>query len=511
MFIVSCQQMREIEKSAMSIGILSSRLMENAGSAATRIIRKTVDVQNKKCVIICGNGNNGGDGYVIARKLIEFGALVKVIKANGEPRTEETQDMQDRVRAQGNIIIDMYNINDCKKEIRAADIIVDAIYGTGFHGDIDDDLTREIIEEVNNSEAKVFAVDMPSGCNADTGEASLVSIRADYTVTFANPKIGQFAFPASDYCGKVITVDIGIPASIYNNSSSLCELLDGKTIKSLIPKRKKDSNKGNYGKVLVIAGSLGMAGAVELAVKGALRCGAGLVEVIVPKDIYNPVATKITEGMVYPVSSTIDGTIAYSNIDLILKKAETASVVLIGCGLSRNEETAILIRELVTKIKTPIVLDADGINAFEGHINLLRTTQNSLILTPHPGEMSRIVNKTIPEIQSSRLKTAKEFATENHVTLVLKGANTVIATSDGMSYINPTGNPGMAKGGSGDVLAGMTAAFIAQGIDKKSSCCLSTYIHGAAGDLAAEKLSQYSMLATDILDKIPQIFLEYSR
>jgi NAD(P)H-hydrate epimerase len=248
-----------------------------------------------------------------------------------------------------------------------------------------------------------------------------------------------------------------------------------------------------------------------MSAKGALRCGAGLVELLVPKDIYVPVASKLDECMVYPLESTENGAIAYSNLDMIAKMSEKAAAVLIGCGISRDEETSKLVRDLIFRINCPIILDADGLNAFEGHINLLRTSQKELILTPHPGEMSRLCSKPISEIQSSRIETAREFAKENDVTLVLKGAFTVIAAKSGKVYVNPTGNPGMAKGGSGDILAGMTAAFVAQKFSAENAACCAVYIHGSAGDRAAQNFSQYSMIPTDILNEVPQIFLEMSR
>ena len=248
---------------------------------------------------------------------------------------------------------------------------------------------------------------------------------------------------------------------------------------------------------------------------GALRCGAGLIMLGVPQPIYLPIASKLNECMVYPFDATAGGAIAYDCLDRILGMAKSATAVLIGCGLSRDDETQRLVRDIVANADSypniPIILDADGINAFEGHIDLLRTSKAELILTPHPGEMARLCGKTIAQIQERRLDTARDFAREIGVTLVLKGANTVVAAKDGRAFINPTGNPGMAKGGSGDILAGMIAAFVAQGISPEKSSCCGVYIHGSAGDRAAKKLSQYGMIPTDMLMEVPQIFREMSR
>jgi NAD(P)H-hydrate epimerase len=254
-----------------------------------------------------------------------------------------------------------------------------------------------------------------------------------------------------------------------------------------------------------------MTGAAYLAAMGALRCGAGIVTLGVPQSVYLPIASKLNECLVYPLAATPAGSFAYSNLEAIQEMAKKTSVMLLGCGLSLNEETKSLVRDIVGSLSCPIILDADGINAFEGHIDLLRTSKAELILTPHPGEMSRLCGKPIAEIQRNRLDTAREFAKEYGVTLVLKGANTVVAAKDGWAFINPTGNPGMAKGGSGDILAGMTTALTAQGIEPVKAACCAVFIHGLAGDLCAEKLSQYGMLPSDMLMEIPQIFRDMSR
>ncbi|HEX2938535.1 MAG TPA: NAD(P)H-hydrate dehydratase, partial [Ruminiclostridium sp.] len=394
---------------------------------------------------------------------------------------------------------------------RHAKASADAQHFTGFHGSVTDGMVISIFDAVNSSKATVFSLDMPSGTNADTGAVSENSICANTTIAFAAPKIGQFIFPAADCCGKVAYVGIGISESAYKVHGDKVELLDFDIIKSKIPSREKNSNKGSYGKVLCICGSLGMAGAAYLCASGALRSGAGLITVLVPKSVYVPVASKLNECMVYPLESTEDGSISHNSYEFIIKKAESASAIIVGCGLSQNPETQQLIREIVVNAKCPIILDADGINAFNGHIDLLRTSSAELILTPHPGEMSRLCGKTIEQIQQSRLDTARSFAAENGLTLVLKGANTIIAAKDGRAFLNPTGNPGMAKGGSGDILAGMIGSFTAQGMMPIEAACCGTFLHGLAGDKAAEKLSQYGMIPTDMLMEVPQIFREMSR
>lgn len=511
MIIVSCAEMRQMEKESMAAGISSLRLMENAGSAAARFIRENMQVSGKRCLVLCGCGNNGGDGFVVARRLYESNAQVIVVLTAGVPRTPEASEMFERINSLRITVIDASQDERCAAAIMKSDIVVDAIYGTGFHGEVEDPVVAGLIDTVNKSPATVFALDMPSGANADTGKASKSCVKADFTVTFGAPKTGQYLYPASNYCGKVVSVGIGMPESVYNSCESRVELLEKSMIADMLPRREKNSNKGTYGKVLCLCGSLGMAGAAYLAASGALRCGAGLVTLGVPQPVYLPIASKLNECMVYPLDATKGGAIAYSSLERISGLAKTATVMLIGCGLSRDEETQRVVWELVSKADCPIILDADGINAFEGHINLLRTSKNELILTPHPGEMARLCGKSIDEIQHNRLEVAREFATENGVTLVLKGANTIVAAKDGRVFINPTGNPGMAKGGSGDILAGMIASFAAQKIAPEKAACCGVFIHGSAGDRAAEKLSKYGMIPTDMLMEVPQIFREMQR
>lgn len=511
MKIVTCSQMRKMEKSAIDSGISSLRLMENAGSAAARFIRETLPVSGKKASILCGKGNNGGDGFVVARKLLELNARVTVILTSGMPGTDESQDTFEKLGNLNPTVIDAAQTERCADVLLKSDIIVDAVFGTGFHGAVNGQKLSALFDAVNRSGAKVFSLDMPSGASAETGKVDGNCIRADYTVTFGAPKQGQLEFPAADFCGSLVVVGIGMPESAYNAVGLNVELLDGKMVQDMIPVRAKNSNKGNFGKVFCLCGSLGMAGAAFFAACGALRCGAGIVTLGVPAPVYEPTAAKLNECLIYPFDATGSGSFSYSNLENIMKMAEKSTALLIGCGLSMNAETQRLVRDLISKVKGTVILDADGINAFEGHIDLLRTSKAELVLTPHPGEMSRICGKSVSEIQQKRLETARNFAKENGLTLVLKGANTVVAAKDGSAFVNPTGNPGMARGGSGDVLAGMTAAFAAQGFSPENAASCAVFIHGLAGDRCAEKLSQYGMLPSDMLLEIPQIFREMSR
>lgn len=515
MRVVTCGQMKEAEQYAVERGVSALRLMENAGSAAARFIRENFTIEGKRCAVLCGRGNNGGDGFVVARRLIESGALVTVILAAGSPKAPNAAEMFERLKGLPVTLLDyQYDSTRCTDALDKSSLIIDAVFGTGFSGQLTGQ-TAKLITAVNKysdrNNAPVIALDMPSGADAETGEVAGSCVRAEYTVTFAAPKTGQLTFPAAEYCGIVRAVNIGIPPDAFDKFIAPVELLEEDAVKSMLPKRAKDSNKGDYGKLYCLCGSLGMAGAAAMPVLSALRCGAGIVTAGVPKSIYSVVASKLNEALVYPLEETGSGSLALSNLMRLTESSEKGSALLIGCGLSHNPETVSLIRELVRSATCPVVLDADGINAFEGHIDILRESKAELILTPHPGEMARIIGRSIAEVQASRLRTAAEFAADAGVTLVLKGAYTVIAGKTGSVWINPTGNPGMARGGSGDILAGMVASFAAQGFTPESAACSAAYLHGLAGDRCAQRLSQYGMLPTDMLMEIPQIFRDFSR
>lgn len=509
MKIITVAQMKAAEAYAARAGIAPVRLMENAGSAAARLIRGALSSASR-CAVVCGSGNNGGDGFVVARRLADSCASVSVILACGLPRTPQASEMYDRLGGLHVAVSSFVRDKDaCLDIIGRADVIVDAVFGTGFHGAVDEGL-RPLFARINASEAPVYALDMPSGAQADTGEVSPGCIEATQTITFAAAKTGQFIFPAAGYCGKIMAVEIGIPEGAFSGCLPT-ELLEMKKIRETLPRRAKDSHKGTYGKVLAVCGSRSYPGAAYMSATAAARCGAGLVTVAAPKSIWAVLTSKFSEVMVTPLEETADGAARFTNYASLAGLSGGASALLIGCGLSRSEEAFSLVRSLVRGAACPVVLDADGINAFDGHINVLRESGAALILTPHPGEMAGLTGMEIGRIQSDRLGVARDFAQKNGVILVLKGANTVVASPDGRLLINPTGNPGMARGGSGDILAGMIAGFAAQGIEPLAAACCGVYLHGLAGDRCAEKLSQYGMLPTDMLTELPQIFREMSR
>lgn len=508
MKIISIAQMKAAEQYAIDHGISALQLMENAGTAAARKIMEAVP-QKGTCTVICGAGNNGGDGFVVARRLHEAGYTVWVVLAAGEPRTAEASAMYRQLNGRNML---MYRYTDdpvrYKRLFSLSTLLVDAVFGTGFHGEVDAGIAG-LFDAMNASGRPVFALDMPSGANADSGFAAVHAIRATATITFAAVKAGQLEPPASSYCGKLWMVEIGIPDAGLPQDAT--ELLDRMFLKRVLPVRDPESNKGSYGRLLCLCGSKRYPGAAYMSGTASARCGAGLVTVGAPEVLWDILASRFSEVMILPLPQTDAGGLSLEALDDILQFAERCSCVLIGCGITQESETASLVRELLPRLQGTVVLDADGINACAGHIDVLRASQADLVLTPHPGEMSRLCGKTVAEVQADRENCAVSFARETGVTLVLKGAGTLIAAPDGRLFRNNSGNPGLAKGGSGDVLAGMVAGLAAQGIDPTLAACAAVHIHGLAADRCAEKSSQYAMLPTDLFMEIPQIFRDLSR
>lgn len=508
MKIISIAQMKAAEQYAIDHGISALQLMENAGTAAAEKIMKAMP-QKGTCTVICGAGNNGGDGFVVARRLHEAGYAVAVVLAAGEPRTAEATTMYQRL-AGTRVQLCRYveNAVQCEPLFRHSAVLVDAVFGTGFHGEVEAEIAG-LFDAMHASGQPIFALDMPSGANADSGFAAAHAIRATATITFAAAKAGQLKFPANRHCGKLWMVEIGIPQEGLPHNAT--ELLDRAFLERVLPVRDPESNKGSYGRLLCLCGSKRYPGAAYMSGTAAARCGAGLVTVGAPEVLWDILASRFSEVMILPLPQTDAGGLSLAALEEILQFAERCSCVLIGCGISPEEETASLVRELLPRLHGTVVLDADGINACAGHIDVLRASQSDLVLTPHPGEMSRLCGKTVAEVQENREDCALSFARETGVTLVLKGAGTLIATPDGRLFQNNTGNPGLAKGGSGDVLAGMIAGLAAQGIEPALAACAAVHIHGLAADRCAEVSSQYAMLPTDLFQEIPQIFRALSR
>ncbi len=503
MLTATVAQVREIEKRAMADGLSAGRLMENAGSVAARYIR-TVTAKPLNTVILCGNGNNGGDGFVIARKLYENGYAVTVVLTNGMPKTETA------LEAYSKMPTDIARIDLAAEPYRAAAIVtnaaavVDAVYGIGFRGALP--LAVSQIFAVVSAEQLTFAVDMPSGLICDSGDADADAFKADYTLTFIAAKPALLMSKNVSFCGKVELLSIGVEdatiAAVLDT-----DVLKEEDIKPLFVPRNPQSHKGMYGHLLTVCGSFGMAGAAILSARAALRSGVGLVTVALPRSIYPIVAAAVPEAVFLPLDETQDGVLARSALRPLLTALKDKDALLIGCGLGKGESVEVLVRELLSNAQCPVVIDADGLNAVAKHIDILKTVSASLVLTPHPGEMARLCASDIPSIQAERVAVAMSFAAHHGVTLALKGHRTVV--TDGVACkVNATGNAGMATGGSGDVLAGMIAALLAQGMQPMDAAKSGVYLHGKAGDTAAKRLSQHAMLPSDMIDALGGLFLE---
>ncbi|MBR2868190.1 MAG: NAD(P)H-hydrate dehydratase [Clostridia bacterium] len=514
MYIVTSNQMYRAECNAVERGISFPQLMENAGTACAAAIKKHFCISRdnpKKILIISGKGKNGGDGFVIARKMWEYGCDVTLMLACGDPKDKISQDMFSLAESTGiDILRYNNNLTLLKSYIENADVIVDAVFGTGFSGSLNQPLSA-LAKIVNSSKAKTVAIDVPSGTNCDSASAEGTVFKADMTVAISAYKPIHILKPCNSYCGKTVVADIGITDGDFEKLDSVvCFTLDSKDVKKMLPRRKSVSNKGTYGRALCVCGSMRMTGAAVLAVGGALRTGAGLVTAAFPQSAYAAIAPKLTESLFLPLESNLEGTLSFSAFSGIAENAANSTAVLIGCGMGFNKDTTRIVHSVVREIKKPMIIDADGINALSTNIDILKEAQAPVILTPHPGEMSRICGKSIAEIIADPVSVAYEFAHRYGVTVVLKGANTVVCgTGENEIYINATGNAGLAKGGSGDLLAGMAVSLLAQGMNPFDAAVCSVYLHGLAADAVAEKTSMRGMLPTDVLNALPEFFSKF--
>ena len=509
MKILTAAQMQALDqRTIMEAHIPSLTLMERAGLGVAQQLEAAFSpLKNKLITVVCGKGNNGGDGLVVARLLAKKKINVHVILLT-KP-TELSRDakvMHGRlVRAapKGTIHLSV-DTGKLQELLAASDVIVDAIFGVGLSGMVTG-FFGEAITAINGARRRVIAVDIPSGLDADTGAILGPTVRADHTVTLGLPKIGLYVGMGIDHAGTVHVVDIGIPQSLVDSIESRAILMTHGAAKASLPLRSPSSHKGTFGHAGLIAGSVGKTGAAAMAAKAALRVGAGLVTVAVPSSVNDTLETKLLEAMTAPMPETKARTLGRSGLDRLLTFIRGRSAVAIGPGLTTHHETVELIQELVKRLDKPSVLDADALNALAGKASLLTECKIPPILTPHPGEMSRLEIDATPEsINADRLGVAGRFARERGVLVVLKGARTVVARPDGLVAICPTGNPGMATGGTGDVLTGMIVGLLAQGLSPWDAACAGTYLHGLAGDLTAAALSQAAMTAGDLIERIPQ-------
>lgn len=500
MKIFTSEKMKKIEAAANEKGLSYLEMMENAGNACADAIYKHFACTGKNIAVVCGKGKNGGDGFVAARRLKDLGCNVSVVLACGLPVAEDAIIMFNRMKD-----IEAYSFDSewAKEEIASADLIVDAVFGFGFKGE-PDEKTAEVFEFINRSKAVVASIDLPSGAECDSAKVSKSCIRADLTLAISCRKPAHVLLPACKYCGKTIVVDIGLDTGVVREEF----ITFGKKPMKILPTRNDTSHKGDYGKVLSICGSFKYPGAAVLAATGAVKVGAGLVTAAFPEKAYLAIASKLTEPIMLPLPCCEDGFLARGALDKLLPESEKATTVLIGCGLGQTLGTASIFEEVLSSCKKSLVIDADGINLLSMNINIPEAIKGRTVITPHPGEMARLVGLTVQQVNDNRFALAKLFAKKYGVVVALKGANTVVSDGDRV-YINRTGNPGMSRGGSGDLLAGMVAGLLAQGFEPFEATVAAVCLHGAVGDYAAKKYSVHGMTPSDMAALLPELLSQY--
>jgi NAD(P)H-hydrate epimerase len=506
MKIANAAEMREIDRAtSQRFGVPSLTLMENAGSAVAEFVVARYP-SAERVGVVCGKGNNGGDGFVAARKLKAAGREVRVVLL-AEPAELRGDAAEMFARLPVAPVIARNGDELEREQARAvfeSEVLLDAILGTGFKPPVSG-LYAEAIRLLNASPAHVVAVDIPSGADADVmGEQTRTVARADAVVTFTAPRPAHIFGRVTD--GPTLIAPIGSPDQAIVSSLQL-NLITAREIAPLIGPRPLNANKGSFGHVLVIGGSVGKAGSVAMAGMAALRSGAGLSTVATPKSVLATVAGFHPEVMTEPLDETDAGTISTRAGERMNAVIKGMTVLAVGPGISRNPETSDFVRSLVVKSKTPLVLDADGLNAFEGRAAELNGKGRTLVITPHPGEMARLTESTIAAVQRDRINVARTFAREHELIVVLKGHRTLIAQPDGTVWVNTTGNPGMATGGTGDILTGMVAGLIAQNPQHIVEAVIAAvHLHGLAGDVARESMGEHSLVATDLVKALPEAF-----
>jgi NAD(P)H-hydrate epimerase len=511
MKVATAEQMQELDRKAIEVyripGIV---LMENAGRGAAEVITNTFpDLQKKRVAIVAGKGNNGGDGFVIGRYLLNKGIPIKVFLLTDPKslRGDAETNYQIFARMKGEVISipSSKDYQKVKKDLEKFDLLIDGIFGTGLDAEVRG-YYREVIDHLNTLKKPIVAIDIPSGLAADTGKPLGTAIRASLTLTFGLPKVGHLISPGIDYVGDLKVIDIGIPKSLVDEEKIQTYLLEEDEIRKWLSiPRHLDTHKGDYGHLLVIAGSVGKTGAAAMACEAALRMGAGLVTLAIPKSLNAIMEMKLTEVMTEPLPETPKQTLSLRAFNPLLRLCEKKRAVIIGPGIGTFKETQSLVLKLIKTLDIPIILDADGLTALSTQPKTLPAANRSLILTPHPGEMARLINSTAKEVQEDRIGVSRKFSQSAHVHLVLKGFRTLISTPKGEVFINPTGNPGMASGGTGDVLTGMIGGLICQGFDILTSLQISVYLHGLSGDKVAQEIGEKSLVATDMIQKLPAL------
>jgi NAD(P)H-hydrate epimerase len=508
MKVLTAAAMRELDRRTIEeLGLPGLVLMENAGrGAAEAICARFAALCPGPVLILCGRGNNGGDGLVIARHLRDAGWQVQVLLlAERTVLSGDAAAMLAIYERSGGVVVttaDAAALAAALQQAAPCRLCVDALLGTGI-ARAPAGVVASAIDWLNGQAAPVVAIDLPSGVDASSGALPGAAVQAALTVTFAFPKVGLVSYPGAGLAGEVVTVPIGIPRVLADAAPDDCRLVDGAEARALLPPRPVDGHKGTFGHLLVVAGSLGKSGAATMTATAGLRAGAGLVTLACPADLQPIVAAQLVEVMTAPLTA-VDGAVSLQAMGALLELSDDKQALALGPGLGTGAETAALVRRLLKESPLPAVVDADGLNALAGHLEVLaQRGGRPTVLTPHPGEMARLTGRPVAAIQADRIGAARDFAVAHGVVLVLKGARTVTAGPDGRIYINASGHAGMASGGMGDVLTGLIGGLLAQGMDAAAAAALGVYLHGRAGDRLRDRFGAAGLLAGDLLPELP--------
>ncbi len=508
MKVATATEMREIDRTTIEeYGIPALVLMERAG---VEVAAKTTElVTGSKVLVLCGGGNNGGDGLVAARNLHSLGYHVRVVLLSKAGSMSADCKAQYLLARKTRVPVEF------RKALTGADFhgafIIDAVFGTGLSRPVSGDLSV-LFRAINDSGVPVLSVDMPSGVSSDTGEILGEAVRADYTVTFGLPKRGHFLHPGAEYTGRLSVEDIGFPAGLIQSGDIRVELADRERASNLLPERARNSYKGDYGHVFVLAGSRGRTGAALMTARACLRTGSGLVTVGVPETLADIFQGRATEEMILPLPDKGNGTLDEKALDVILDFCtRKADVIALGPGIGVSPDTEKIVSMIVRTSTVSLVIDADGLNSLRNSAGVLSKAKAPVIITPHPGEMARLLGNamsrtSVADVEKDRINTAASYSKKTGVYVVLKGVPTIISSPEGELFINTSGNPGMATAGSGDVLTGIISSLAGQGIAPMDASVIGVYLHGLAGDAAAGKMGEYSLIASDIIEALPDAF-----
>lgn len=500
MKILTAKQIRQVEERAFKGEFTEAGLMKSAGTACyERIVKKySSAVCDKKTAVFCGNGKNAGDGFVIANLMHLNGYDVVIVLADRMPEIEEPLMYYNEAVNNG---VKVYNFNEYTFD---CDFIVDCLFGIGFKGEPRAPF-NDVIHAINECGAAVISIDTPSGTDATTGQV-INAVKADYTIAISTLKYAHILPPSNEYCGEITTVNIGIPEKYYDDCR--VNTITKADVKNSFPERMKNSHKGSFGHQLNICGSYLMSGAAVLCASAALKTGVGLLKCAFPKSLYPVMTAHLTQPIFKPLCENEDKTISIGAVNDIFEELGWADSVAIGCGLGNNDDTQVIVGQVIKTSEVPVILDADGINAVVPFIDIIKDKKAPLVITPHPSEMARLIGESTAYVQANRIDTAKAFAKENDCIVVLKGANTIV-TDGSQVFVNTTGNPGMAMGGTGDMLTGMIASFIAQGLVPFNAAKAAVYIHGLCGDITAAELSMRGMTVEDMISLLGALMSEF--